>query len=120
MSKNDGTYVNFPLGLREQLDLVVLGTGRKRTRWVTELIEDEVAAILSALPYDVGQTLDNLYPKQNMMKHYKALIDRVHQRCSGVEPAPDIVPDDIAEEGEEEDIGLEIDVSVIDSITKLS
>lgn len=118
MSKTDGTYVNFPPGLREALDLVCMGAKIKRTRWVTELVEDEVVDILSSLPYDVGQTLDNMHPQQNMMRHYKSLIDRVHQRRSGVKPVKREMK--IVEEYEEDGEEISLDSSIIDSITDLS
>lgn len=121
MSKTDGTYMNFPPGLREVLDLVIMGVEAKRTQWVTELVEDEVVDILSAMPYDVGVTLDNLHPGKNMMVNYKALLDRVHQRRTGVAAPPVVIPEDIEEEELEEldEVDL-IDSNVINSITDLS
>lgn len=119
MSNKQGTWIPLPVGLRQALELYILGIDKNRTEFVQELIEDVIIEKLESLPYDIGETLDRMYPKKNMAKHYRTLVKKVYLR-QGKKQAITEVEEEVIEEEEAIEEKDYIDESIINSITESS
>lgn len=118
--KTQGTWINFSPGLRPATDLLLLGSDKNRTQFVTELVEDAVIEQLEAMPHDVGATLEVMYSGKGMGKKYRELVKKVHIRQGIKQAQPEEAEEGVIEEIEEEYEAEPINVDILKEITESS